>query len=175
MKLPGERNSDVSRRLLMEVLIMANNKVTKVVEALAKPIVEELVGTGGMWSTSVKAPNWYLRVYIDKDGGVTLDDCEAVNGPLGEKLDEIDTISQAYIFEVSSPGVERPFKTNRDYEKALGQKVKIKFFKAVDGSKTVEGILQAFNGENVTVLIDNNNTKTYPLELISKINRVILF
>jgi len=88
---------------------MSKNKVTEIVENLARPIVEDL----GLELVDVEyvreSANWYLRVFIDKDGGVTLDDCEAVNGPLGEKLDEVDPIPQSYIFEVSSPGVERPF------------------------------------------------------------------
>lgn len=154
---------------------MANNKVTEVVTALAKPIVESL----GFELVDVEyvreGANWYLRVYIDKDGGVTLDDCEAVNGPLGEKLDEVDPIPQSYIFEVSSPGVERPFKTNRDYEKAIGQKVMVKLYRPVDGRKTIEGVLEAFDGKNITVLTDDGNKNIYPLDAISKINRVILF
>jgi len=154
---------------------MANNRITETVAALAKPIVEglgfELVDVEYVREGS----NWYLRVYIDKEGGITLDDCEAVNGPLGDKLDEVDPIPQSYIFEVSSPGVERPFKTDRDYEKAIGHRVKVKFFKAVDGRKTIEGVLEAFDGKSITVLTDDSNKNIYPLESISKINRVILF
>lgn len=155
---------------------MSKSKITEIVETLAKPIVENL----GLELVDVEyvreGTNWYLRVYIDKDGGVTLDDCEAVNGPLGEKLDEVDPIPQSYIFEVSSPGAERPFKKPEDYQKAIGNMVHIKFFKPVDGRKTAEGILQAYDNANktVSVLIDNSETKTYSLNDISKINRMIL-
>jgi len=155
---------------------MSKNKITETVETLAKPIVENL----GLELVDVEyvreGTNWYLRVYIDKDGGVTLDDCEAVNKPLGEKLDEVDPIPQSYIFEVSSPGVERPFKKPEDFKKAIGQRVQIKFYKPVDGKKTTEGILEAYDNENetVSVLTENSEIKTYSLNDISKINRMIL-
>jgi len=153
---------------------MSKNKVTEVVEALAKPIIENL----GLELVDVEyireGTNWYLRVYIDKDGGVNLDDCEAVNKPLSEKLDEVDPIPQSYIFEVSSPGIERPFKRPADYIKAIGQKVHIKFYKPVDGNKTIEGILEAYNEGTVSILTEKEGIKIYSLEDISKINRMIL-
>jgi ribosome maturation factor RimP len=154
---------------------MANNKVTEAVASLAKPVVEGL----GFELVDVEyvreGAEWYLRIFIDKPGGITLEDCEAVHRPLSDKLDETDPIPQAYMLEVSSPGVERPFKTPRDYEKAIGEQVQIKFYKPVDGSKTVEGILEAFDGENVTILAGRDIRKTYSLQSISKINRMILF
>lgn len=154
---------------------MANNKVTETVTSMAKPIVEglgfELVDVEYVREGS----QWYLRILIDKPGGITLDDCEAVHKPLSDKLDEVDPIPQAYMLEVSSPGVERPFKTARDFEKAIGEQVQIRFYKPVDGSKTVEGILEAYDGQNVTVTVDKGIRKTYALETISKINRMILF
>lgn len=153
---------------------MSKNKTTEVVEALARPIIENL----GLELVDVEyvreGANWYLRVYIDKDGGVTLDDCEAVNKPLSDKLDEVDPIPQSYIFEVSSPGIERPFKRPKDYIKAIGQKVHIKFYKAVDGCKTIDGILEAYNDDTVSILTEKEGIKTYSLESISKINRMIL-
>lgn len=153
---------------------MSKNKITEVVETLAKPIVESL----GLELVDVEyvreGANWYLRVYIDNDGGVTLDDCESVNKPLSEKLDEVDPIPQSYIFEVSSPGVERPFKKPKDYIKSIGQNVQINFYKPVDGCKTIEGTLESYNKDTISVLAENSEIKTYLLEDISKINRVIL-
>lgn len=154
---------------------MANNKVVETVAALAKPVVEGL----GFELVDVEyvreGAQWYLRILIDKPGGITLEDCEAVHRPISSRLDEADPIAQAYMLEVSSPGVERPFKTPKDYEKAIGQQVQIRFYKPVDGSKTAEGILEAFDGENVTILADKDSRKTYSLQMISKINRMILF
>jgi ribosome maturation factor RimP len=121
---------------------MANNKVVNVVENLAKPIIEEL----GLELVDIEyvreGADWYLRIYIDKDGGVTLDDCESVSRPLSKKLDEVDPIPQAYLLEVSSPGVERPFKKDRDFEKAIGENVKIKFYKAINGKKQLKVYLR---------------------------------
>ncbi|HZK26868.1 MAG TPA: ribosome maturation factor RimP [Thermoclostridium sp.] len=153
---------------------MANNKMLDIVEGIARPIVEEL----GLELVDIEyvreGTNWYLRVYIDKDGGITLDDCESVSRPLGKKLDEIDPISQAYFFEVSSPGVERPFKNDRDFEKAIGENVKVNFYKATNGNKTVEGILEKYNGETVTILLNGEDREIFQLKDISKINRTIL-
>lgn len=155
---------------------MSKNNIAEIVETLARPIVENL----GLELVDVEyvreGVNWYLRVYIGKDGGVTLDDCEAVNEPLSEKLDEADPIPQSYILEVSSPGAERPFKRPEDFKRAIGHKVRIKFYKPVDGRKTTQGILKAYDDENktVSVLDENSETKTYSLNDISKINRMIL-
>ncbi|NLB80044.1 MAG: ribosome maturation factor RimP [Clostridiaceae bacterium] len=152
---------------------MAKKSVPEIVKVLAEPIVESF----GLELVDVEyvreGANWYLRVYIDKDGGVSLEDCEAVNKPLGEKLDEVDPIPQSYIFEVSSPGVERPFKRSQDYIRAIGHKVLIKFYAPVDGSKTAEGILNAYNIDSVTITTESTETKTYMLDNISKINRTI--
>ena len=140
---------------------MANNKVVETVEALAKPVVEglgfELVDVEYVREGS----EWHLRIFIDKPGGITLEDCETAHRPISDKLDEADPIAQAYMLEVSSPGVERPFKAPKDFEKAMGQRVQIRFYKPIDGSKTDEGILEAFDGENVTILTDRGNRKTY--------------
>jgi len=153
---------------------MANNKISEIVKSIAKPVAEGL----GLELVDVEfvreGKDWYLRVYIDKDGGVTLDDCEAVSKPLSDKLDEIDPIPQAYMLEVSSPGVERPFKTDRDYEKAIGEYVRIKLYKAVNGRKKIEGILEKYDGESVTILTDGDVREIYQLKDISKIHRIIV-
>lgn len=154
---------------------MANNKVIETVTALVKPVTDglgfELVDVEFVREGS----EWYLRIFIDKPGGITLEDCESVHRPVSDRLDETDPIAQAYMLEVSSPGVERPFKTPRDYEKAMGQQVQIRFYKPVDGSKTAEGILEAYDGETVTLLTGKDSRKIYSLQVISKINRMILF
>jgi len=152
---------------------MANKRVVETVRSIAEPIVEEL----GLELVDVEfvreGKNWYLRVYIDKDGGVTLDDCEAVSMPLSDKLDELDPIEQSYLLEVSSPGAERPFKSPRDFQKALGEYVRVKLYKAVNGRKTVEGILEKYHGDSVTILTDEDSREIYQLKDISKINRII--
>ena len=85
--------------------------------------------------------NWYLRVYIDKEGGVTIDDCEAVSRALEAKLDEADPIEQAYILEVSSPGIDRPLKKDEDFVKYQGEMIDVKLYKAQEGRKQFQGKL----------------------------------
>ena len=80
-----------------------------------------------------EAGDWYLRVYIDKPGGITIDDCEKVSRALSDKLDEADFIDEAYILEVSSPGLTRPLKKEKDFERNIGKPVEMKFFMAVNG------------------------------------------
>ncbi len=85
--------------------------------------------------------DWYLRAYIDKEGGVTIDDCEAVSRALEAKLDEADPIEQAYILEVSSPGIDRPLKKDEDFVKYQGEMIDVKLYKAQEGRKQFQGKL----------------------------------
>ena len=80
--------------------------------------------------------NWYLRVYIDKPGGINVDDCELISRALSDKLDEEDFIDDAYILEVSSPGLGRPLKKDKDFERSLGEDVEIKLYRMKDGTKS---------------------------------------
>ena len=104
--------------------------------------------------------DYYLRAYIDKEGGVNIGDCEVVNRELSDLMDEKDFIKDAYILEVSSPGLGRTLKKDRHYVKALGQEVEIKTFKPIDGSKEFTGILKAFDDQTFTVVIDDTE-KTF--------------
>jgi len=106
---------------------------------------------------------WYLRLFIDKDGGITVDDCQLVSEALSDMLDEIDPIDHAYIFEVSSPGIERPLKTERDYKRSLNKELEIKFYEPYEGKKVIEAVLVDFdekkvildyNGENIEIKKD---------------------
>lgn len=95
--------------------------------------------------------NWYLRAYIDKEGGIAVDDCEVVSRALGDLLDKNDFIDGAYILEVSSPGLGRPLKKERDYERSLGDEVEVRTYKAIDKQKEFVGILKAYDKDNVTL------------------------
>ncbi len=88
---------------------------------------------------------FYLRIYIDKEGGVRIDDCEAASRKISDLLDETDPISEAYILEVSSPGLFRVLKKDKDFERSIGKTVLIKFFKATDGEKQIRGELESFD------------------------------
>lgn len=123
-------------------------------EALLQPIVEanhveiydiEYVKEGA---------DWYLRIFIDKEGGVAIQDCEAVSRALSDALDQKDFIPDAYILEVSSPGLGRQLKKEKHLAKSLGQKIDVKTYQNIEGSKEFTGILEAFDKESVTVAVD---------------------
>ncbi|WP_027438253.1 ribosome maturation factor RimP [Lachnospira multipara] len=101
--------------------------------------------------------DWYLRVFIDKEGGVTIEDCQNVSRAFNEILDKEDYIDSEYIFEVSSPGLTRPLKRERDFEKSIGRLIEIRLYSAVDGIKEAEGILKAFDKESITIEINGED------------------
>ena len=95
---------------------------------------------------------YYLRAYIDKPGGITINDCVDVSRRMNEILDREDYISDAYTFEVSSPGLDRPFKNDKDFSKHAGEQVELKTFKPYDGQKEFTGILKAFDNEKTSAI-----------------------
>ena len=92
--------------------------------------------------------NWYLRAYIDKPGGIAVDDCEVVSRRLSDILDEKDYIEDSYILEVSSPGLGRPLKKEKDFRRSLGEEVEIRTYRAIDRQKEFTGILKEFDRDN---------------------------
>ena len=112
-----------------------------------------------------------LRVYIDKPEGVTLDDCQNVSHELGEVLDAEDVVPGAYTLEVSSPGVDRKLTKAKDFERFVGQKLKIALKQAVDGSKRVEGVLQAFSNDVATLTVAQGKNKE-PKQVLIELNQI---
>ena len=114
-------------------------------EALITPIVDEK----GFELVDVEyvkeGSNWYLRAYVDKEGGITINDLESVSRILSDKLDEEDFISDAYILEVSSPGLGRPLKKDKDFE------IEVHLYRAVDRQKQLVGLLKAYNADTITI------------------------
>lgn len=103
--------------------------------------------------------DWYLRVYIDKPEGVNINDCEVVNRALSAKMDELDFIDDAYILEVSSPGLGRALKKERHFEKSIGQEVEVKTYKAIDKEKQFVGILQSYENGIITIETEKKEMK----------------
>lgn len=101
--------------------------------------------------------DYYLRVYADKDGGINIDDCVFISRALEEKLDESDRIKDAYILEVSSPGLTRPLKKEKDFNRSIGKLVDIKLYKAQQGRKELSGILKEYT--ETTITIDDEGTE----------------
>ena len=117
-----------------------------------------------------EAGSWYLRAYIDKPGGITIDDCEVVSRALSDRLDEEDFIDDCYILEVSSPGLTRPLKKPKDYERNIGKPIDIRLFRAVDGVKELTGTLDSYTDSTVTVT-DETGTKVIERKNISMIRQ----
>ena len=118
--------------------------------------------------------NWYLRVYIDKPGGINVDDCELISRALSDKLDEEDFIDDAYILEVSSPGLGRPLKKDKDFERSLGEDVEIKLYRMKDGTKDYRGFLKSYNKEEI-VIEDNDEEITFKRSEIALIRLALDF
>ena len=126
------------------------SKISDKVEALARPVVEE--EGCKLWSVEYikEAGTWYLRVYIDKDGGVGITDCEAISRKLDPILDEADPVPGSYVFEVGSAGAERELKRPSDFEQFIGSEVEVKLYQPHEGRKTLVGTLDGYSDGNIT-------------------------
>ncbi len=153
---------------------MAKKRVEEIVEELAQPIVEalsfELVDVEFIKEGSY----WYLRVYIDKPGGIGIDDCQAVSEQLSDILDEKDPIKQSYILEVSSPG-ERPLKRERDYVRFRGEAVEVKLYQPLNGKKVYEGELLGLVEDKVEIKMDDGTLMSFDRKDTALVRRIIKF
>lgn len=127
-------------------------------EELLAPIAEE----NGVEIYDVEylkeGSDWYLRAYIDKPEGVNIQDCENVSRALSDKLDEVDFIDDAYILEVSSPGLGRTLKKDKHLEKSLGEEVELRLYKPRDKQKEFTGILKSFDADSVIIEMESENS-----------------
>lgn len=120
-------------------------------EALLIPILEEK-GYEMVDVEYVKeGSNWYLRAYVDKPGGITINDLESVSRQLSDLLDEEDFISDAYILEVSSPGLGRPLKKDRDFDRSIGEEVEVHLYRSLNGNKQYVGLLKSYDKDTITI------------------------
>lgn len=104
---------------------------------------------------------WYLRAYIDKEGGITINDCEAVAREMNEILDREDFVEDSYVFEVSSPGLGRPLKKEKDYIRSMGKEVEIRTYRAINREKEFYGILSAYDENTVTIKTEDGTEMTF--------------
>lgn len=128
-------------------------KITELVARMALPVAEEFGCE--LWDVEYvrEAGTWFLRVYIDKENGVDILDCENVSRKLSDLLDEADPIEGSYTLEVSSAGAERPLKRPGDFEKFMGSPVAVKLYKARDGRKEFAGVLAGYDNGDVTITV----------------------
>ena len=100
---------------------------------------------------------WYLRAYIDKEGGIAVDDCEIISRKLGEWLDKEDFIDDSYILEVSSPGLGRPLKKEKDFVRSMGKDVEVRLYKPLNKQKEYTGALKSYDADTVTITLEDGN------------------
>ncbi len=126
-------------------------KIDEALESLALPVCER--HGVYIYNTEYKkeGSEYFLRLFIDKDGGVTIEDCENVSREISPLLDDLTFIKDAYIFEVSSPGIDRALTRPWHFEKVMGQEIDIKLFAPIDGSKEISGVLKAYSEGNITI------------------------
>lgn len=144
-------------------------------EAMLLPIVEskgfELVDVEYV----KEAGTWYLRGYIDKPGGITVNDCEDVSREFSDKLDEDDFIDESYIMEISSPGLDRPLKKEKDFIRSMGKLVEVRTYRPIDKQKEFCGILHAYDDNTVTIEEDEETLRTFDRKDIALIRLYIEF
>ena len=150
-------------------------KVSEQVFALVAPIAESF----GLEVIEVLYEKKYdgmnLTVVIDKDGGVTIDDCEKLHRAIDGPLDELDPIDTAYILNVSSPGIDRPLKTERDYKRNLNKKISVKLYKPLDNKKVYDGVLVSFDEETFTIQQKNDKLISFNKKDTAKVEPIIEF
>ncbi len=152
------------------------NKTEQIVEQLASPIAENL----GLFIYDVEfkkeGPDYFLRVFIDKeDGTISIDECEAVSRPLSDVLDEADPISESYYLEVSSPGIERKLKKQRDFDRFKDSCVNIKFFAPFNGEKNLVCVLKDRDENLTTVETEKGETVEIENKLIAEVKLYVEF
>lgn len=147
---------------------MKNDALVTQIYEMVKPISDELNYEIYHIEYVKENGEYYLRIYIEKEGGITLSDCEALSRRVSDLMDEKDPIPEAYFLEVSSPGLNRTLFTEAHYKRFVGREVMVKLAKAIDGKKSVKGILKEVNEENI--IIEADTLISIPKEKIKSAN-----
>ena len=146
------------------------NRVEEAVEKIAEEILAstdyELVDV-----EYVKERDWFLRIYIDKKGGVGLDDCQEVSGLLDEQIEKLGILNDRFILEVSSPGLDRALKKEKDFKREMGKKVDITLYKPINGEKNITGVLTGYAENSITI----DDTREIPLKDVALVRLHIDF
>jgi ribosome maturation factor RimP len=151
---------------------LARRKVEQVVYEIIEPLVTktelELVDV----EYKKEGQNWFLRIFIDRPGGVRIEDCQFISEKISDLLDQADPIRQSYYLEVSSPGIERPLNKLEHFVRFQGEKVKINTYSPIGNRKSFIGIIVGINNENILLNLDSNQEVSIPFEQITKANLV---
>lgn len=141
---------------------------TNIINEIIKDTAYELVDVEYV----KEGPFMYLRIYLDKDGGITVDDCSDISRAFNKKIDEIDFIDEQYYLEVSSPGIDRAFKKDSDYQKNMNNEVEVKLYSPINNTKYLKGILVEKDADSVIIVVGKEKIKI-ELKNISKINKTV--
>lgn len=155
-----------------------SKSIREITEELVQPILNDIELDLVDIEYVKEGQDWFLRVYIDKPSGVSIEECSLVSEQLGEVLDETDPIKDAYFLEVSSPGVERPLKTRDDLINHVNQNANIRLYHHIDGHKEFEGIIKSFENDTLTIEYrDRARLKEVkiPFDSIAKARRAVSF
>jgi len=154
---------------------MSTKNLLKTIKEQCEPIIERL-GYELVDLEFVKEKDGrFLRFYIWKPEGITIDDCQNVSEVIGEKLDEIDVIQESYYLEVSSPGLDRPLKTDKDLKRNIGRDIEVSLYKSLNGKKKIIGELVGFNDDKILVKEEDSKTLEIERKIISKIKLAVKF
>jgi len=135
------------------------SRISEIVSALARPVVEE--EGCSLWDVEYvkEAGTWFLRVYIDKEGGLGIDDCERISRRLDPMLDEADPIPDSYVFEVGSAGAERELKRPSDFQQFMGSEVELRLYQPLNGSKSFVGELAGYDNGDVSIIFGGSELR----------------
>lgn len=153
---------------------MSRSNIKSVIESMVAPYLE----SGGFELVDIEyvkeGSNWFLRIFVDKEGGIDIDECGVISEYISEQLDKEDPIKEAYFLEVSSPGAERPLKKAEDVRKAVGKHVFVTTYEPIDKRKEFEGKLDAFDGERLVVEIGKKQVEI-PYAKVASARLAIVF
>lgn len=151
----------------------------EIYEQKAEELIQPVIDENGFELVDIEyvkeGKDWYLRAYIDKEGGITIDDCEKVSRAFSDLLDEADLISDAYILEVSSPGLGRPLKKEKDFKRSIEKEIEIRTYKSIGKEKEFYGTLKSYDDVSVTLTDDNGNDTVFIRKDISLIRLAVIW
>ena len=154
---------------------MKKADIEKKVEEILLPMTDE----AGFELVDVEyvkeGSNWYLRVFLDKEGGITIDDCESISRALEKKLDENDPIEAAYVLEVSSPGLDRQLKKEKDFVRYAGSLVDVKLYQAQNGSRDWQGLLEGWEDGTLTIRTDEGEEIRFQRKDVASVRLAVVF
>jgi len=153
---------------------LSTSTIKTAIEAMVNPFLNE----NGFELVDIEyikeGSNWFLRIFVDKEGGIDIDECVRISEYVSQELDEHEPIAGAYFLEVSSPGAERPLKKPEDIQKSIGKNVFVTTYEPIDNLKEFEGELLSFDGENITVKVGKKE-HIIPYEKVASARLAIIF